>query len=261
MKQIPILFSEPMISANMSGQKSMTRRTRSLNKVNESRKYEFQHIFYDLAIFKHKSTGKQLAVKCPYGQVDDILWVRENWRVSAWRIEDSEIKIEYAYGQQKWIDIHWVMKEPLSLEWLYGYISTLEEKGIIEPIELGDDEGVYQFKKEIPWRPSIHMPKQACRSYLKVKSIKVERLHDISEEDAINEGISRWYDNRHYHKGGTGAWRYKNYHTNEMDLLDPIRSFQTLWESINGKESWKSNPWVWVVEYEETQNPNENNND
>jgi len=89
------------------------------------------------------------------------------------------------------------------------------------------------------------MPKAAARIWLQVEEIRVERLQDITEESAIAEGIIDYED-------GT----YKNYFTQkglrEQDGVDCILakgSFQSLWCSINGLESWDANPWVWVVKF------------
>lgn len=81
------------------------------------------------------------------------------------------------------------------------------------------------------------MPRWANRITLEVTGVRVERLQDISEADAIAEGLERdrqlW---KHYSQPGFG-W------------VDPRQSYQTLWESINGAGSWGANPWVWVVEF------------
>lgn len=94
-----------------------------------------------------------------------------------------------------------------------------------------------------PWKkdvlPSIHMPRGLSRLTLEIIDVRVERLHDISEEDAKAEGCSaeRWYT--HPTEGpvkDTGGWvastRYKE-----------------LWETINGPGSWDANPWVWVLTF------------
>lgn len=90
------------------------------------------------------------------------------------------------------------------------------------------------------WKPSIHMPKEACRLRLKIKSIRVERLQEISEQDAISEGIELIGN------------RYKQYLSTRLDktVENPIYSYMTLWESINGVGSWEKNPYVWVIEFE-----------
>lgn len=107
------------------------------------------------------------------------------------------------------------------------------------------------------WRPSIHMPKEAARIWLKVVDVRVERLLNITEKDAVSEGIAeteRWPEaiERPIYKmygkvfdKGPGA----------ATCFDPILSFMTLWTSINGDDSALKNPWVWVVEFEKVENP------
>lgn len=104
----------------------------------------------------------------------------------------------------------------------------------------------FDLPDDFKWKPSIHMPKDACRIFLKVKSVRVERLKDITQEDSMSEGIFDYED-------GT----YKNYFTQKglrekdgVECLLPKGSFQSLWCSINGVKSWDENPWVWVIEFE-----------
>jgi hypothetical protein len=98
------------------------------------------------------------------------------------------------------------------------------------------------FNKNAPsnitWKPSIHMPKAACRIFLEITNIRVERLKDISEEDAVKEGVE---------VVKTG---YKDYIT-EGSISDAYWSFYSLWYKINGRESWSSNPYVWVIEFKQ----------
>ena len=82
------------------------------------------------------------------------------------------------------------------------------------------------------WRPSIHMPRWASRITLKVLGVHVERLQDITEEDAIAEGF-----NQTTYRDGRGV---------ESARL----AFRNLWDGINGKGAWAANPWVWVYEFE-----------
>ena len=86
------------------------------------------------------------------------------------------------------------------------------------------------------WKPSIHMKKDYARIWLEVEEIKVERLKDISHDDCPEEGIEMI---------GT---KFKNYLGNEPTYNQRI-SFRSLWQSINGLESWEQNPWVWVVKF------------
>ena len=82
------------------------------------------------------------------------------------------------------------------------------------------------------WKPSIHMPRKASRITLEITGVRVERLQNISETDAISEGVAF--------------------------MSDPVSAkdeFQILWESINGHESWNANPWVWVIEFKRVEPP------
>jgi len=91
-----------------------------------------------------------------------------------------------------------------------------------------------------PWKPSIHMPREACRVLLEITGIRVQRLQDISEEDAIAEGI----DVFSYEKAGL------NFEINGQCTRDPIKAFEFLWDSINAKKHpWDANHWVWVIEF------------
>ena len=93
----------------------------------------------------------------------------------------------------------------------------------------GEREGVGR------WRPSIHMPRRASRLTLRIKSVRVERLQEISEADAIAEGVLR--------TGGRAQLQPNHFR--------PARElFSELWDSINeDRAPWASNPWVWVVEF------------
>lgn len=98
------------------------------------------------------------------------------------------------------------------------------------------------------WKPNIFMPKEACRLYLKITSIRIERLKSISEDDAKAEGIE-WAKR----PGIKPPFGWRNYQTKkESDkfiCLFPSSSFETLWNSINGNKSFNKNPWVWIVSF------------
>lgn len=118
-----------------------------------------------------------------------------------------------------------------------------------------DDHFMYaaDFLKKVKgiWKPSIFMPKKACRIWLEVVSVRAERIQDISDSDAIAEGIegqnnlfknyNKKYPVEDFIGGGTAA----------------LRSFQTLWQTIHeGQDSdWNNNPWVWVVEFKQIEKP------
>lgn len=104
------------------------------------------------------------------------------------------------------------------------------------------------------WKPSIFMPRDLCRISLEIVSVRVERLNDISEADAEAEGLERFSPN---------SWKnyeFKTAHPRSGEVIsdekhrtlsysDTVRSFKSLWQSINGSGSWEVNPWVWVVEF------------
>jgi hypothetical protein len=94
------------------------------------------------------------------------------------------------------------------------------------------------------WRPSIHMPRWASRITLEVTRVRVERLQDISEADAVAEGVRP--DRRCLPDDDAAAFsRIGKVRGNSF----PIARYAALWESINGPGSWDANPWVWVVEF------------
>ena len=100
------------------------------------------------------------------------------------------------------------------------------------------------------WRPSIHMPRWASRITLEITSVRVERLQDISEADAKAEGIETV-------RVSESDFRYLDYlRAGQIDIGDKeatcgsaVKSYRTLWESINGPGSWEANPWVWVISF------------
>jgi hypothetical protein len=102
------------------------------------------------------------------------------------------------------------------------------------------------------WKPSIFMPKNAARLFLKVKSLKVERLQDITQSDAVAEGIKQVGVNM----VDIPLYKiYNNLHPDKDGIIYPKWSFCSLWSSINGVESWCANPWVWVIEFERIDKP------
>lgn len=113
-----------------------------------------------------------------------------------------------------------------------------------EPKELLSERRVHGMK----WKPSIHMPRWASRITLEIKNIRAERLKDISCEDAVSEGIERINS-----VGPLKTMGWKDY-GDGPGFMDPITSFQSLWNSINGAGSWALNPWVWIIEFERTPN-------
>lgn len=107
-----------------------------------------------------------------------------------------------------------------------------------------DDDGIMK------WKPSIYMPKKRARIFLEVTNIRVQRLQEISEEDAIAEGIKKTWIN-----DDIKQCKFKNYINDGKGSKSAIDSFISLWEKINGEDSWNVNPWVWVYDFKQVHHP------
>lgn len=101
----------------------------------------------------------------------------------------------------------------------------------------------------IKWKPSIHMPRAACRLMLEITAVRVERLNDCSEEDALAEGV--------FKAGPSGKLPIGQCVERVTDGIEVVYirrgmaldEYRELWNSINGAGAWEANPWVWVVEF------------
>lgn len=214
MKERPILFSAPMVQAILEGRKTQTRRTNSLEKVNLNPDAREKAIYtgdgyWDFVM--HDGTWHGL-VKCPYGQIGDQLWVRET---CTFEYKNAEINKKHG-------SIH--------------YRASCDE--------------LTQEMLSVSWTPSIHMPRWASRIQLEITGIRVERLNDCSSSDAIAEGIE---SSGLVINGISEGAHYRDYIINTNDICEwftnPIASYESLWRSINGPDSWNANPWVWVIEF------------
>lgn len=151
----PLLFSTGMVRAIIENRKSMTRRTRGLDKINQDPgAWYFQSLVlhttgrYTFAPAGNYNPSESdiIQIKCPYGKPGDILWVREAWQ------KRSENAINHGFEK-------------------YCHMAG------------------WHGCTEAGWKPSIHMPKEAARFFLQVEEIRLERLHDINEGDAFAEGV------------------------------------------------------------------------
>ncbi len=128
--------------------------------------------------------------------------------------------------------------------WAYCIVGP-EERG--SPILYRADN--FEYYEKLRWKPSIFMPRWACRILLEIEGIKVERLQDISDEDAKAEGsyLDRCdcMPRRNDRRPLDAAFKLQECHIHGKE-------FQYLWDSINGKapgKDWTSNPWVWVITF------------
>lgn len=218
----PILFQTEMVQAILEDRKTQTRR-----KINPQPNPEF---------FKLGGDYPPHQVSCSESEAQYV-FLRHPKTGRAVFINDAP-KIYGENGNP--------FGKPGDLLWVRETFAELEEwDSIGSKIKydyLADGRDIL-----VKYKPSIHMPKTASRIWLMVEDVRVERLWEITEEDAITEGIKREVFPE------TGEYCYYFYPCKDLrddSYLDcPIASFYSLWVSINGRNSWKANPWIWVIKY------------
>ena len=216
MKERPIIFSAQMVRAILKGAKTQTRR---VIPITPRRGYSLNHSFGNLYHFCREKNGYgkySKHLKRPFDPCD-LLWVCETYRPIFGQTGDL-IGVDYkADDPEKWE-------------------------------RLGDVIGT-----PVKWRPSIQMPRQMSRLILKVTAIRAEPLRDISDKDAIKEGIySSFLCDFPYQIAMD--WNGK---TKAIVEDVPKRDFETLWRSLypDGQKSWGANPWVWVIDFDVVKRP------
>ncbi len=251
-KERPIIFSAPMIRAILEGRKTVTRRV--VKPQPEFR--DVQGLFASWA-FKggllYPNAKNDVLALCPYGQPGDQLWLREAWRPAAWR-DEGRVAVDYRASPEQnrtpWLDVPegtWAEMWPRLTDEALAALDA--GRGSIR----SEGDGFRWDRGDSPcrWRPSIHMPRWASRITLEVTSVRVERLQDISEDDAIAEGLHRIEIDSGYrdsYSATPSTWAQ----VVEQEVAaynDPTRAYRDLWESINGAGSWDANPWVWVINF------------
>jgi hypothetical protein len=221
MKSRPILYSAPMVRALLEGRKTQTRRV-----VKHRHPFEVDDGIIDSGdakwpYFPEYVYGEPgvIPMRCPYGTRGDRLWVKETHAVV---MPSKSGKLEYDGAR---------------------LIEDTEHGTPVEVWYRADGElGVMStmFDDGPRWRPSIHMRREYSRLTLEVTDVRVERVQDISNTDAIAEGLIP-VDG----PNGKQMWAYSE--TTGGYFADPRVAFHMLWHSINGAESWAANPWVWCV--------------
>ncbi|PSJ15977.1 morphogenetic protein [Nitrosomonas supralitoralis] len=211
MKERPILFSAPMIRAILEGRKTQTRMIMKHQPPAEG--YQLSWLVTTTDRDKKHLQGKahwiningkninknsEVYFNCPYGKSGDRLWVRETWQHENYPLGPYESDCQVFYRAD-------YMDDPLGVD-LENSTDKLRRK----------------------WNPSIHMPREASRILLEITNVRIERLRDISEEDAKAEGA----------------------YPIDFGFGDCYAmGFNEIWESINGIGSWDSNPYCWVIEF------------
>ncbi|UOB21823.1 hypothetical protein MRY17_13780 [Pseudomonas orientalis] len=210
-KERPILFSAPMVRAILEGRKTVTRRPVKASKahadgitlIDYGKGWWPYNAFGD---FSSDHEGMEYPIACPYGKPGDRLWVRETF------IDLRGTGVEHR-------------PDPNGPLQRYAYAADCR------PGSHSDDA-----RKDfgLKYKPSIHMPRAACRMLLEITDVRVERLQDISRADIRAEGLLCPPElasddvSPNYRDWYPAAWR-------------------ELWESTGG--DWNANPWVWVVEF------------
>ena len=206
-KERPIIFSGEMIKAILDGKKTMTRH---LVKFKDFTTDSITPLHIELAegrycLFNERNGWLIGYPKCKFGEIGDRLWVRETWQEIG---PDCLLTYKATYPS----DLYAKRPELENVPPLAG----LKERGYL-------------------WKSPITMPRWASRILLEITDIRVERLQDISCEDAVKEGFSD--------KKPSGM--------QPAMMPNPKADFRNYWDSLNTKKGypWSSNPWVWVVEF------------
>lgn len=232
----PILFSAPMVRAILDGHKTQTRRV-----IDKDVSNRFD-IDTDGTAFAYidQATGDSYKPHdiCIY-KPGDILWVKEAW-ATYWRHNTDGYIYPCEFEGQ--IDIDKFMSEDIGYPFALGKAGGIEYRASYPENGYGY-YGAGPFVGRITkWRSLRYMPKWAARIWLKVKDVRVERVQDISEDDARAEGCITFSD-----KIGDG--KFDDVYEFDLTARD---AFVELWDSINAKRGygWGINPWVWAIEFE-----------
>ncbi|OQA14340.1 MAG: hypothetical protein BWY63_03198 [Chloroflexi bacterium ADurb.Bin360] len=210
-----LIFSDDDIRAIVTGRKTQTRRVIEPQPPVQSRG-SVQGVFFNNLFELIVDAGEELAVAgsktvkvnqrflCPYGKPGDCLWIREGWRTE--ELEDGLDGIRYQADERF---------RPIE--------NTFEASN-------SWCEAHQNGKHGDKWRSPMHMPRWASRIALGIISICAERLQELTDADALAEGV-------HLH----GTTRYAG---------EAVDGFVKLWDSANGeRHPWESNPWVWKIEF------------
>jgi hypothetical protein len=229
MTERPIIFSAPMVRAILAGTKTQDRRV-----VKPQPQWVNENAGSWIAIGEGGMAGPRSDwlhwrgerivpndPRCPYGQPGDRLWVREAWQA----FFDDEVQADRPRGPRH------TMGQPARPDRKSFVFYKADGPGPVHP------DGFQAL-----WNSPLHLPRKYSRITLEVTAIRVERLRDISEADAIAEGVIE-------HQTLCPGTRACNVDGGPMMACGPITAYRALWESINGPNSWEANPWVWAIEF------------
>ena len=207
MREHPLLMKGPLVRATLEGRKTQTRRPVKGSPLGEFVGWAWtDEMTRNPGLWLQGSWGQEF--ECPLGRAGDRLWVRETFAI----VHGCK-DIETGY-----ID-DWMVPRDIPKDNSGGFWTALHRAA---------DRGFDESKEDrgFSWRPAIHMPRWACRLVLPQVSVRVERVQDITEEDAKAEGVEPI----------GGSYR---------------EGFRSVMQAIYGKECWDANWWVWVAEWKE----------
>jgi hypothetical protein len=231
MKEAPILFTVESVEGILAGRKTQTRRVVNLKKQGylDAQPSELATWARELPPGFWQWWGPisedrrgllfQSDVRCPYGVAGDRLWGREPWAhvpSTAYRCSDGVEQIE----------------DPT-------------QPGMCAVYKAGWD------RVEPTWKSSMYMPRWASRLALEIVKVRVERVQDITVDDARAEGVSTLCDSMWWMGGDCWTDERNPAFDPAKAITGPRAAYGMLWDKINAKRgfSWASNPWVWIVEF------------
>ncbi|HYE53695.1 MAG TPA: hypothetical protein VD996_02590 [Chitinophagaceae bacterium] len=246
-----------MVTAILDGRKTQTRRIVKNLPNNFQKAVETFCKFGPGSVDASELTSDDMSMdelmdKCPYGNAGDILYVRETfWQVGE-HVQSHPEDDEWRVWQGR--DIY---------HWQTDGLPVVKEKNGwgVEPGTSGNGSWI-PYAGNYYWRkfPSIHLPKKKARIWLKATDVRVERLQDISEADAIAEGVlglsHNWvYSNFPLYKMDYTDWQLKREMPGQYALKPPVgpspkARYSKLIELMYGLGSWNANPWVWVIYFD-----------
>jgi hypothetical protein len=217
----PILFSTPLVRPTIDGYKTVTRRLRDLKVINEN-------------------PGEWVYIGGAANMGRDLEIIDGKQEANFYNTSTgAEERILCPYGAPG--DTLWVRETFVPLTNGYGY----KADGLIRCGKIPGTNSYYQPRMR--WVPSIHMPRKASRIDLELLKIGVERAHDITEEQAKMEGVERGFlrDGPNTEKG-----EFQLELTCKGNPIGVYRDgFIYTWMTLNGRESWEKNPWVWRLHF------------
>lgn len=234
MSERSISMVTPMVLATRAGTKTNTRRIIKFKENGKTYQFDNAGPLTSWSWIPEKGILHfgMSQVACPYGKAGDVLKLKE----AAWLWCE---KVRDGLTPKKRPKYRYVPVEGAKVLYVADMPRDALKPATPQAVPADRVSGQFVWRLKIP----RYLPAWAVRTRLQIVSVRVERLQDITEEDARAEGIE---------PGGFGRQDqrlYKNYSRPLTFNLSPVESFRTLWESINGPDSWASNVWVWRIEF------------